>query len=162
MTNLLRTVWECRLAKHGLACRQFDKKGILCLTVSGESTGIQNHQFDRSLDSHAWKNSTAQHVDDDELFRFHEIPVRLFPREVPAWAVNDHALSHILLSIFPRLALENRQRYRAGQTCSLIYRYYRLCEPASEIASDMGISVDGIKRRIQRIKRKAEALGFSN
>lgn len=160
MTNLLRTSWEYRLAEYGLANRQFDKKGVLCLIVNGESTGIQNHQFDRALDSHAWKNDTARHVDDDELFRFHEIPVRLFPREVPTWAVNNCTLSRILLSIFPRLGDSARQRYRAGQACALIYRYYRLCEPASGIAADMGISVDGIKRRIQRVKRKAAALGF--
>lgn len=159
MTNILRNEWEARLAKHGLAERQLGKKEVICQPVAGIPTGIQSHQFDDTFSQQAWHKAG---LDEGDLSRYHEVAFILCPRNIPSWALSDNNVRNVLLSLFPRLATIPRQRKRAAQACALIYRYFRMCEPIGAIAQDTQATHIGIKRRIQRIKRKAKALGFAD
>src|SRR5258708_4905776 len=117
MTTTLKQEWEMRLAKHGLSNRQLDVQDSLTVpTPTSETYGIQNHQFDKNIRLSEWKNSAAIHLGDDQIFRFHEIPVHVYHREIPTWVVSDETLRGILLSLFPRLATNPKHRLRAART----------------------------------------------
>lgn len=161
MKGILSKEWEARLAKHGLSNRQLDDKDILSMPVSAsESGGIQNHQFDGSMEFQHWLYTAESQIDEEELRRYHEVPVKIYHRNTPAWALSNKSLRYILMTLFPKMASDRRQRKRAARTCSLIYRYFRLCEPAGSIAEDLCVSAKCVQKQVERIKHRAIALGI--
>ena|SRR5713226_1534298 len=137
--------WEQRLAKYGLSKRQLD--------VIREP-GL----YDRDNRWHRWKKQAVQSVAREELVRFHEVAVESYPRSGHDWANSDAAVRTLLLYLYPHLLSQPYQRERASLTCSLIYHYFRLCEPTTAIAYDLKMPVKTVDVRIERIKRLATSL----
>jgi len=80
--------------------------------------------------------------------------------ERPVWVYSDEKLQAFLLALFPQLKTDTAQRRRAARVTAILYWYYRVYVPASEIAADLGTTVINIKVILHRLRKKAEDLGF--
>jgi hypothetical protein len=161
MPNTLQKKWEARLAKHGLSARQIDDQGTVILPIpASASHGIQNHQFDKAIQKNAWQDTVGIRLGEEQVERFHEVPVTVFRRNIPEWTQSDTHIQTLLAVLFPKMFTKKKHRAKAAVACALIYRYFRLCEPAGAIATDLRVSVGAIESRIERIKTHALQLGF--
>lgn len=157
--QLTKAYWEKCLSKHGLSTRQLDDVGKLTLPIpTSEIVGIQHHQFDSEMSPQGWRAGATGHMDFADLERFHEVPMQIYHRDIPAWSVSNLSLQKVIRSLYPHVDTNARQRECAGRACLLLYRYFRLCEPASSIADDLDVPIRVVHRRIERLKARAIAL----
>lgn len=76
--------------------------------------------------------------------------------KTPEWALNKDKVQELLLKSFPLLKTDSRQRERAGRWAQIIQLYYRAAWTQRQIADEMRISVNLVKRLITSITRAAK------
>jgi hypothetical protein len=75
-------------------------------------------------------------------------------KRVPVWANDDEQVRLLLLKIFPKLKINEKQRARAVRWMRVIYLYFRVGWTSGKIASELGLR-DVIVRNIVRDIRRA-------
>jgi hypothetical protein len=148
--------WEKKLAKYGLALSQLESQDVQ-MRAQPLGTGIQTYQFDSELDK-PWALRILNTVAFEETKRMHLISVRDYERPIPDWALNDESLQRLIQAMYPNLHRNMKQFRRASVTISIIYRYFRVMDSPTEIASDLGISPEALKFRLARIRKLAPKL----
>ena len=73
-------------------------------------------------------------------------------RETPDWAVNDKQIRELLLRSFPKLAIDSKQRKYAGRWMIVIQLYFRLKKSRREVAEEMSVSENVVRKLVQHIK----------
>jgi hypothetical protein len=79
-------------------------------------------------------------------------------RTVPDWAKDKRKLQSLLLQSFPKMAINVRQRTRAGRWARIIYLYYNLNLTSGQIAKELEAPVNNIKRLLVSIHRASRGL----
>lgn len=111
---------------------------------------------------------------DDGFMRAHQIKkIRTREREVPAWTLNDAEVRKVILRAFPttrssRAAFQrSRQPLRsiaqaAGRWMRIIHLYYRMQMSNSQVAKEMGESLNTVKMTLKSIRRVARGQNAKN
>jgi hypothetical protein len=73
-------------------------------------------------------------------------------RKVPDWSTNDEAVRNLLLRSFPKLAINELQRKRAGRWMRVIQLYFRSKKSRRETADEMGESENVVRMLVRSIK----------
>ncbi len=155
-----RKKWESILAKYGLSLVQLKKQDLQTRTLL-PTVDFQPHQFDCELDG-AWKLRALNKISYEETARFHLVSVRNYHRQVPDWALSNVCIQRLLLLIYPNLWKDYRQLRAAMLVNAMLYRYFRLLEPDSLIAADLGLTRKALKFRIHHLRTIAPKLLFDN
>ena len=71
---------------------------------------------------------------------------------VPEWANDDVQVRLLLLSVFPKLATNDKQRERAGEWLAVIYMYFRQGLTRNRIAVRMGWTLSKVNNKIHAIQ----------
>lgn len=167
-TKAQRREAERQLAQHGLAAHQLRSQQdvqpvVKPILEDSDQAGIQDHQFDRGLDG-PWQADARgiivdnQGVDDSDLARHHGVRTREHERPIPAWTQNDAQVRQVLLSTFPGLATDPKQRASAGRWLRIIYLYFRVHQWAKTIAESLGITVRAVESVIRRAREVGERM----
>lgn len=97
----------------------------------------------------------------DPFMTGHQILIPNVTRiEIPEWTQTDLGVQKVLLTAFPKLDTDSRQRLRAGRWALLIYYYFRLRLTRSQIADELGIPENTVKCTIRGILRVAAGFQF--
>src|ERR1700676_886948 len=81
--------------------------------------------------------------------------LKTYKRKIPLWVNSDKEIQKILLSAFPKLKTDSRQRTRAARWANVIHFYFRLRYTASQIADELGFKPSVVYDIVFRIKRAA-------
>lgn len=93
----------------------------------------------------------------DGFFTGHQITrPRMRRTETPEWALNNAKIQSILLTAFPRLKTNPRQRTRAARWARAIYLHYHMGMSYGRVAEEMGEKPANIDRLLHSIRRVAE------
>ncbi len=76
-------------------------------------------------------------------------------RTCPEWAMSDAKTRELLLSSFPKLATNKKQRASAGRWARIIQLYYRKQMTHGQICTELGLSLPTIFSVIRSINRVA-------
>lgn len=115
---------------------------------------------------------------DDGFMNAHQIKkIRTREREIPAWTLNDKEIRKVLLRAFPGLYRNysskpkrvGRSRQasrtlaqRAGRWTRIIHLYYRVQMSNSQVAKEMGETLNAIKMTLKSIRRVANGRRANN
>lgn len=94
--------------------------------------------------------------DDGFMARGHGIKkVRTRIKDTPVWATNNTLTKALLLSVFPKLRSNTKQRRAAARWARVIHLYYRVGMPRNHVAAEIGITRETFKSLIRNIRRAA-------
>lgn len=136
-------------------------------------------QADAKLTRRKDMNKLRRRMDgDDGFMNAHQIKkIRTREREVPAWTLNDEEVRKVLLRAFPGLrhnrtpvnkrAGRSRQAnrslaQRAGRWTRILHLYYRVQMSNSQVAKEMGETLNAIKMTLKSIRRVARGRRANN
>src|SRR5579859_7661600 len=77
-------------------------------------------------------------------------------RSIPEWAKSNKRVQELLLTAFPKLATDEKQRHRAGRWARIIQLYFRSQKSYSETAEELGEGKNAILKTIRRVRLTAE------
>jgi hypothetical protein len=80
---------------------------------------------------------------------------RTYKRPIPEWAYNDAKIKALLLTAFPKLKTNKRQKHAAERWALVIHLYFRMNYTRSQIAQDLDSTVSRIDSVIRSIYRTA-------
>lgn len=95
-------------------------------------------------------------TDANGMMRIHRI--RKPGKKIPAWALDDKAVRRLLLTSFPKLQSNRKQRDRASRWNQIIALYFRLNMSKTATAQELGLKRTIVHRAIQRIHHVAAGL----
>lgn len=101
-------------------------------------------------------------VNDGFMSAFQITKIRTLEREIPAWTLNDKEVRKVLLRAFPKLRTNGPQAIRAGRWMRLIHLYYRVPMSNSQVAKEMDMSLNVVKKTLQHIRRVAKGRRANN
>lgn len=121
-------------------------------------------QADAKLTRKKDMNRLRRRMDgDDNFMNAHQIKkIRTREREVPAWALNDKEVRKVLLRAFPGLHNNNSVAKQAGRWTRLIHLYYRVQMSNSQVAKEMGETLNRVKMTLKSIRRVARGRRADN
>jgi hypothetical protein len=76
-----------------------------------------------------------------------------YRRKIPAWLNNNKQIQAILLSAFPKLKTDTRQRKMAARWVNVVHFYFRLRYTDAQTAEELGIKVQAVKDVVKRVRR---------
>jgi hypothetical protein len=74
-------------------------------------------------------------------------------RKDAAWTLDDDQVKALLQRVFPRLALDERERERAGRWARIIHLYYRLGYSYGDAAAELKIPMHTVRNVLARMRR---------
>jgi hypothetical protein len=83
-------------------------------------------------------------------------------RSVPGWARNNKEFQALLLREFPKMATDEKQRFRAGRWTRVVTLYYRAAMSAQQVADETGWTVSKVKSLLKCIRRVARGWRCDN
>lgn len=83
-------------------------------------------------------------------------------KKIPAWSLNDASVREILIRSFPKLQTNPRQRKSAAKWIRIIHLYYRAGMTRGQVAAEMGMKDNTLKRALISIKRVASGRWTDN
>ena len=93
--------------------------------------------------------------------RGHQImKVRTRSKEVPEWATDNVKTQALLLSVFPKLHTNTKQRRQAARWARVIHLYYRLGMPHNQVAEETKTGYGALRSLLRDMRRAA--LGFDS
>lgn len=96
---------------------------------------------------------------DDLFFRGHRIVrVRHGSRKCPDWVLDNDQIKKLLLTSFPKLGSDDKQRARAGRWARIIQLYHRSQLTQGQTAKELGISLSTLKMAVKAINRVSRGL----
>jgi hypothetical protein len=75
-----------------------------------------------------------------------------YRRKIPAWLNNNKQVQVILLSAFPKLKTDTRQRKMAARWANVVHHYFRLRYTDVQTAEELGIKVKAVQNIVGRIR----------
>jgi hypothetical protein len=100
---------------------------------------------------------------DDRFMGAHQIKkIRTREREIPEWTLDDAEVRKVLLRAFPGLRTSQKQAIRAGRWMRLIHLFYRVQLSNSQVAREMGESLNATKMTLKSIRRVARGQRADN
>ena len=95
--------------------------------------------------------------DDPFMVGGHQLSdIRKRTRPVPEWTRNNGRIREILLTSFPNLKTDARQRRGAARWAIVIHLYFRLQYTRVQTAAELDASPESVKNVIRSIKRVSE------
>lgn len=76
-------------------------------------------------------------------------------KRVPVWALNDEELKKILLNVFPKMLIVEKQKISAMLWLKIVYLYWRAGLTRAQVAHETGKTESQIRDALNRIKRAA-------
>lgn len=76
---------------------------------------------------------------------------RTYSREIPTWARNKSEIKKMLLSAFPELATNSKQRRAAARWAQIIQLYHVLGYTHRQVAEEMSITEKQVSNYLQSI-----------
>jgi hypothetical protein len=100
---------------------------------------------------------------DDGFMNAHQIKkIRTRERVIPPWTLNDKEVQTVLLRAFPGLHKNNAVAKQAGRWTRIIHLYYRVQMSNSQVAKEMGETLNRIKMTLKSIRRVAKGRRADN
>ena len=100
---------------------------------------------------------------DDSFMSAHQIKkIRTRERVIPPWTLNDKEVQKILLRSFPSLHKNHSAALRAGRWTRIIHLYYRVQMSNSQVAKEMGMTLNAVKMVLKGIRRVARGRNAKN
>jgi hypothetical protein len=100
---------------------------------------------------------------DDRFFGSHQIKkIRTRERDIPTWTLNDKEVRKILLRVFPLLKTHPASQRMAGRWSRIIHLYYRVQMSNSQVAKEMGMTLNALKMVLKSIRRVAKGRRADN
>ncbi len=96
------------------------------------------------------------HVDGNDSFMsgFQLGGARTYKRPAPEWTESKTETQRVLLTAFPQLSTNQKQRRQASRWAQVIVLYFRLGYTAKQVGEEMGVrtsTVNGIVRRTRLV-----------
>lgn len=85
--------------------------------------------------------------------------LRKHKRKPQPWVNNQKEVQKMLLTAFPKLATNERQRKRAARWVRVLYLYYNLQYTRTQVAADLSITPKAVEMIIERISCAHKGLG---
>jgi hypothetical protein len=76
-------------------------------------------------------------------------------REPFSWALDDKESRNILLSSFPKLKTDCKQRQSAARWARIIHLFYRMNLTEREVAEELGCTYNTVNMILYRIRKRA-------
>lgn len=83
-------------------------------------------------------------------------------KKIPTWALENKSIKSLLVSVFPKLNTNLRQRQRAGRWMRAIHLYYRVGMPHNHVSQEMKISYGALVSLLRNIRRAGDGLRADN
>jgi hypothetical protein len=100
---------------------------------------------------------------DDNFMSAHQIKkIRTRERVIPPWTLNDKEVRKVLLRAFPSLHTSQSAARSAGRWTRLIHLYYRVQMSNSQVAKEMGMTLNATKMALKSIRRVARGQRTDN
>jgi hypothetical protein len=96
----------------------------------------------------------GEKISEGQGFQIHN--ARREERLIPEWAQTPEGMQKILLTAFPKLKTDSSQRKRAARWARVMWLYFCVGLPYSEVAYDLGENPRIIEHIIQAIIRTSE------
>lgn len=87
---------------------------------------------------------------------------KVYKRKMPRWVNSDSEIRKILLSAFPKLKTDAKQRTAAARWANVIHYYFRLRYTYIQTAEELAIKPETTRNILRRIKRVAEGRRADN
>lgn len=94
-----------------------------------------------------------QEIGDDDVGMMRVHNFRRQKRTTPEWATDDKAVQKILLTSFPKLQTDEKQRRRAARWVRIIFLYYRKHMSYSQVAEELEELPERIGHTLCKIRR---------
>jgi hypothetical protein len=128
-------------------------------TVNG-NIHFQDVAFDSTLNRHSAEKELLKSFPEEDLSDlrgflsgFQIKKIRTEERELPDWARTTKGIQKILLTAFPKLAVNENQRKRAGRWAQVIQLYFRMGWTFDEVAKEMNEKSRTVEMLIRSIVR---------
>jgi hypothetical protein len=100
---------------------------------------------------------------DSFLNRGHQIKkIRTRLKNIPDWATNNAKLQALLLTVFPKLETDLKQRKAAARWARVIHLYYRFGMPHNQVVAETGIGYGTLRSLLRGIRRASRGLNSHN
>jgi len=83
------------------------------------------------------------------------LKIRKRAKKVPDWATDNMKTQKLLLTAFPKLKTDPKQRARAARWGSIIHMFYRMNDTYSGIGSELHMTAKAVETVLWRIRRHA-------
>jgi hypothetical protein len=101
----------------------------------------------------------SEHFDGSDPFMTHGhqiiVPRIGKKRSVPDWVNDRIRIQQILLTSFPKMMTDSKQRERAGRWARILYLHYQANSSYSQIADEMGLTANHVRMILVGIRRVA-------
>jgi hypothetical protein len=81
--------------------------------------------------------------------------LRKYKRKTPPWVNRDSEIRKILLSAFPKLKTDPKQRTSAARWANVIHCYFRLSYTYVQTAEELNLKPKMVRNIVERVKRVA-------
>jgi hypothetical protein len=88
--------------------------------------------------------------------------IRTRLKDIPDWATNNAKLQTLLLTAFPKLETDPKQRQGAARWARVIHLYYRFGMPHNHVVAETGISHGTLTSLLRTIRRAANGRRGNN
>ena len=100
---------------------------------------------------------------DDSFMSAHQIKkIRTRERVIPLWTLNDKEVQRVVSISFPDWRKNRVSKARAGRWTRIIHLYYRMQLSNSQVAKEMGMTINATKMALKIIRRVASGRSANN
>lgn len=78
--------------------------------------------------------------------------LKTYKRKMPTWVNNDSEIRKILLTAFPKLKTDQKQRTAAARWANVIHYYFRLRYTHVQTAEELAIKPKAVRNIVERIR----------
>lgn len=154
--------WEKVLKQHGLG---IDYRGASVQTDDSDEVVTDAPVFQSSKNFRDdFEKLRKKYDGNDGFMRGHQIQKvrKRDDQNVFEWAFNDSKVRLLLLSVFPKLGINQRQRTKAARWLRVIYLYFRMRLPYPTVAKELSIDRVTLNNLVNRITRVSKGLRANN
>jgi hypothetical protein len=161
LENVKPEYWEKILQSYGLGVKQIAKDDSDERSGEAQSGnyGVALGRVSQRRNPGAQGLAVLRNVVElnDQFLRSHQIrKIRVEERPIPEWAIDDRTIQVILLTAFPKMLTDERQRRRAGAWLRVFYLYYRLGMTYSQVAKETGLNEGQVQAHLRSLSRVAQ------
>jgi transposase-like protein len=130
---------------------------VVAVIASAGTPAFQDYSFDKTLDHNSLAQELSSQIDTTRTGSdgFQPKTLRCQKRTVPEWAATPEGTRKVLLTAFPRLREDPKQRAQAGRWSRVINLYFQLGYTYTQVAEEMGLTPNTILALNRSIRRVA-------
>lgn len=87
---------------------------------------------------------------------------KTYKKKIPKWVNNNPEIQKILLSAFPKLRTDQKQRAAAARWANVIHYYYRLLYTYVQTAEELSMKLETVRNILRRINRVSKGRRANN